>query len=150
MVTTFWKFIQLLIIRTILGPAPWSLGGGVQAPAVALAYLEHVSLAQGGERAKTKVKTGIQLISLLGGERLTPVQTLRRFHNTKAYFPFHRFSCSSQTTPLNSNLFSSLSCGLILFIRLQGEEFVEPPAGPRQLAPSTLCASAARSGGRVL
>lgn len=56
---TFWELIKLLIIRTILAVAPWSLGGGVP-----VAYLEQVSLAQGGGRAKTKVTTRIQLISL--------------------------------------------------------------------------------------
>lgn len=37
----------------------------MHAPGVSLAYLEHVSLAQGGGRAKTKVETRIQPISLL-------------------------------------------------------------------------------------
>lgn len=124
LVTTFRQFIKLLIIRTILGPAPWSLAGGVQAPGVALAYLEHVSLAQGGGKGKNKGQDAN--CSLLGGERLTPVQTSRRFHNTKAYFSFYRFSCSSQVTPLNSNLFSSLSCRLIPLIRPDGARLATP------------------------
>lgn len=49
----------------------------MQAPGVSLAYLEHVSLAQGGGRAKTKVETQIQPISLLreanASSNITPV-----------------------------------------------------------------------------
>lgn len=66
---------------------------------VSLAYLEHVSLAQGGGRAKTKVETRIQPISLNASSNVTPVprhHSLFLLLQVQLFFP----DASTQLQPL--------------------------------------------------